>query len=201
MPKGKVVTDEEIEAVEELYEQGVGPTEIAKTIDRPVETVKNVIKKEGLAKSDGKGKVPKVLTKEAKDSIIVSTAKEIANDAKETHEEIIRIGKYIYGNCLERARSRGITLEEYIEQTVVFHTNYSGLIEEMEEKIKKQRDIIDKLTKFLNPVPYRMAIIEEMVKQEGRKDGRIYSDQDIEKYLNAVNLVLEIGGGEDDGSG
>lgn len=137
----------------------------------------------------------------AKSQVLGRISAEISEEASGIYEQVVGAGQWLYEKYNSIARARGITLEEYVEMAMRFYTNYQDMIEKMEWKIREQEQTIKELTKFLTPVPYRIKIIEQMVAQEAQ--GQHFSDQDIIRYLNAVDVALGMdvmgGGGGPDG--
>ena len=125
---------------------------------------------------------------QAKKQVLGRISDEIAQEATGIHEQITTAGQFVYDHYNTVARSKGMPLVDYVQQAMVFYTNFKDLIEKMESKIRDQEKTINELTEYLSPVPWRMKMLELMVAQE--TSGKIYSDAEIMKYLDAIDYAL-----------
>ena len=180
-------TNEEEEELDKLVKDGLTRAEIAEKMGRSKDSVKTKMKSRGLT-SNATKEVKKGVEAKARGQVLSRISGEIAQEATGIHEQITTAGQWIYDNYNTTARSKGLSLAEYMQQAMIFYTNYKDLIERLEGTIKDQERTITELTEILNPVPWRMKIIDSMVAQEA--SGKVYSPGDIQKYLDAIDYAL-----------
>lgn len=124
----------------------------------------------------------------AEKQVLSRISEDIAHEASGIHEQITGAGQFVYDNFNTTAKAQGLSLVDYVQRAMIFYTNYHDLIERLEGTIKDQERTITELTEILNPIPWRMKIIESMVAQEA--SGKIYSEGDIVKFLDAIDYAL-----------
>lgn len=181
-------TDDEEEKLDTLNEEGLTRAELAEALGRSKDSIKTKLKSRGLTPNTAKEAKPQSVATEAKKQVLRKISVDIAQEATGIHEQITTVGQWIYDNYNTTARSKGLSLVDYVQQAMIFYTNYKDLIERLEDTIKDQEKTIVELTEVLNPVPWRMKIIDSMVAQEAT--GKIFSEEDIQKYLNAIDYAL-----------
>lgn len=153
-----------------------------------MKSIRSKLGQKGLTPHSEKEVEKKGISTKAKNQVLGKMSAEIEREATGIYEQMATSGQFLYDNYNTVARAEGMSLVEYAQRAMVFYTNYQDLIGNMEQRIKVQEQTIMELTDLLNPVRYRMKVIDMMIAQEGQ--GVTFSDSKIMSYLNAVDLAI-----------
>ncbi|MCK5604536.1 hypothetical protein KAR91_21790 [Candidatus Pacearchaeota archaeon] len=171
-----------------LHEEGKTASEIAKEIDRPVKSIRSKMSQKGITPHSEKEVQKAAVGQRAKTQVLSRISGEIAEEASGIYEQITTAGQWIYDNYNTIAKAKSLSLVEYVQQAMVFYANYYQFIEKMERKIQEQEATIAELTSYLDPLRYRVQLVETMASQEG--EGTVYTPEKIKMYLDFMDYAV-----------
>ncbi len=174
--------------MKEFHEKGKTPTQIAEEIERPVKSIRSKMAQIEITPHSEKEVRKAGVGQKAKTQVLNKISGEIAEEASGIYEQVVTAGQWIYDNYNTIAKAKALSLVEYVQQAMVFYANYYQFIEGLERKIQEQEATIAELTGYLDPLRYRVQLIETMASQEG--EGMVFTPEKIKMYLDFMDYAV-----------
>lgn len=128
-----------------------------------------------LEKQTRAGKTGEGVAQQVAEQVFVEGVKRRALDSA---REVIRAGDFSVENYKEDARRLGLGVDEFVARCVVFYKTNQPYIEQLSQERDALQVLVERLTDKLDPVPYRMAALLEMIRQ-----GNEYESDEIDAFI------------------
>lgn len=128
-----------------------------------------------LEKQTQAGQTGEGVAKQVAEQMFVEGVK---RNALERAREVIRTGDFAVEGYKEDARLLGLSVDEFLARCVVFYKTNQPYIGQLHQERDALQSLVERLTEKLEPVPYRLACLLEMIRQ-----GNEYDSDEIDVFL------------------